>query len=145
MSYISKLFDINELAKTNIQDIGYDYDGEYYDEANYDDFIDALLKDYDNYLVVGLGMNWRGGNGYKITNNKLDCFYRNYDCSQYVTGFSRGGKTLILREHHHDVPLGYGLIVIGITDREKDKLEYLDFEKIIEYAKAKAKKCEYIN
>lgn len=137
-SFLEKNFDIENLMEINIQEYGceYDEDGEYIDfiEYLYNDFIDTLIKDYNNYLVFVFNGNWLGQNGYRFVDCKEQCFSRSYDCSQYITGSNTNGKILQLKESSHDVPLGHKTLIIGLTDREYEKLEFADFETIENFA-----------
>lgn len=114
---------------------GIDYD--FTDEMEIDSFINDLMnyKAYDHYLVVLFNSKWNGASGYKIFNKYDECFYRDYDCSMYVTGASAKGKYLQLREYHHDCPMGHTSIIIGLTEKEYQKLDSASIDDIIEYGK----------
>ena len=114
------------------------YDGVYYDytdEVEIDSFISDLMdyKKYNNYLVVTYNCTWNHASGFKFVKDYKDCFYRNYDVSQYVTGSSKGGKTLELKEYHHDVPMGHKVVIVGLTDSEYYDLENKNFDDIDNY------------
>lgn len=108
-------------------------EGEFFPEY-YNEVIDEIIKDYSAYLVVSYNGNWRGSTGYKITTYKLDAFSRTYDYTQELISVSKGNKTCLLREYHHDRPTGHEVRIIGLTDRENEKLMYTDFETIIKFA-----------
>lgn len=116
----------------NWDNIDYDYT----DEIEYYDTIDYLMdnKKYDKFLVVLFNARWNGASGARIFDNYEDCFNRGYDCSMFVSGSSKTGKYLKLREYHHDVPMGHSSIIIGLTDREYQKLENKDIQSLINYA-----------
>lgn len=121
----------------HVIDIGKtEYD--YTDEIEIESFIDDLLKDYKHYLVVALHSRWNGASGYKISDSKIDCFYRNYECSQYVVGGSKGGKFLLLKESHHDVPTGHNTLIVGLTDKEYEKIKNMSTDYIIKQAELKS-------
>ena len=63
----------------------------------------------------------------------MECFYRDYDNTMYVKGSSRSGKYLKLREYHHDKPMGHDSIIIGLTDREYEKLDNMNIDEIIDF------------
>ena len=115
----------------NYDNIVYDYT----DEIEIDYFFKQLMnyKKYNHYLVVLFNSRWTGASGYKIFNNYMDCFFRDYENSMYVKGSSRGGKYLKLREYHHDKPMGHDSIIIGLTDREYEKLYSMSIDKIIDF------------
>ena len=123
------MYDLEELKDVNIQDID--------TQEDFIDFTRGLSKDYDSYLVVALNCRYNGASGYKIVYNKQDCFYRSYNCSQYVVNRTKKGKTLILKEFHHDKPMGHYTVIIGLTDSELEKLNNMSFENIINLAKSK--------
>ena len=110
---------------------------EYTDEVEIDYFFHQLMnyKKYNHYLVVLFNSRWNGASAYKIFNNYMDCFYRDYDNTMYVKGSSRGGKYLKLREYHHDNPMGHDSIIIGLTDREYEKIDNMNIDQIIDFAK----------
>jgi hypothetical protein len=101
-----------------------------------------LIKPYDHYLVCAYHCRWDGVSGYKITDSLEDALYRDYDYHQYFIGGSRGGKTILLSESSHDVPMGHSVVVIGLTDKEYEKLSYwdVDFETVIKFADENSKK-----
>lgn len=108
---------------------------DYTDDLEYQSFINDLMdyKKYNNYLVVAYNCTWNHASGFKFVKDYKDCFYRNYDVSQYVTGSSKGGKSLELKEYHHDVPMGHKVIIVGLTDSEYYDLEDKCFDDIDNY------------
>lgn len=116
-----------------------DFDGveySYTDDIEIDDTFSYLMnKKYNKYLVVAFNCTWSGASGYSLKEDYIDCFVRNYDSTMYVTGSSKNGKYLKLRESHHDVPCGHTTIVVGLTDKEYEKLEDKDVDYIINYGK----------
>ena len=108
---------------------------DYTDDLEYQSFINDLMdyKKYNNYLVVAYNCTWNHASGFKFVKDYKDCFYRNYDVSQYVIGSSKGGKTLELKEYHHDVPMGHKVIIVGLTDSEYYDLEDKNFDDIDNY------------
>ena len=109
--------------------------GSYRDEYMYEDFISELIKPYDHYLVCTYNCTWNGSNGYTIADSLKEALSRSYDYHQYFVGGSRGGKSMMLCEYSHDVPMGHSTMIIGLTDREYDKLTLCEnFETIINFA-----------
>jgi hypothetical protein len=133
-SYI--LLDANTIYNGDYVD---DFDGveySYTDDIEIDDTFSYLMnKKYNKYLVVAFNCTWSGASGYSLKEDYIDCFVRNYDSTMYVTGSSKNGKYLKLRESHHDVPCGHTTIVVGLTDKEYKKLEDKDVDYIINYGK----------
>lgn len=115
--------------------------GSDFDEYEYRDFISQLIKPYNHYLVCAYHCTWNGASGYKIADSIEDALYRDYDCSQYFNGGSRGGKSMMLCEHSHDVPMGHRVVVIGLTDKEYEKLSYwdVDFKTVFDFAERNSK------
>ena len=101
-------------------------------------YIFGKLMDYEKYnhfLMVGYNSNWRGQTGYAFKHNYFDVFYRDYDCDLFYQSSSVNGKVLNLTEHSHDVPMGFTTQIIGLTDKEYERLENADFDSVIKFAK----------
>lgn len=113
-------------------DIDYDYSD--WDDYGYKDFIHELVKNAEHYLVYLPNSTWSGNSGCGIVNSLEDAFYRGYDCTQYVRAVSKGNKALLLREHHHDVPMGHHALIIALTEKEYNALENADFDKMQDFA-----------
>ena len=128
-----KGYNVKDLMKIDIQEVGKEYDYEF-DEYYFLDFMEQFLKEYDHYLVVAYSSNWRGQTGYRFTDNIIDTVYRNYDVTQNIIGGTNSRKSLLIMEYHHDVPMGHETIIIGLTDKEYEKLDYSSFEDIIDFA-----------
>lgn len=103
-----------------------------FDEIGFYEFIDDMIKDYDNYLIIAYSSNWLRQTGYKLESEKTDIFNRSYECSQYVVGGSVGGKVLKIREYHHDCPTGHDTVIIGLTDKEYEKITLADYFETVE-------------
>lgn len=131
------LLDGNSIYDFDYLDSYDDIEYEYTDESDIEYFLSELMdsKKYSRFLVVAFNCTWNGASGYSFKDDYIDCFVRNYDSTMYITGSSRSGKYLELRESHHDVPMGHTTIVIGLTDSEYEKLENKDVEYIINYGK----------
>lgn len=128
-----KGYNVKDLMKIDIQEVGKEYDYEF-DEYYFLDFMEQFLKEYDHYLVVAYSSNWREQTGYRFTDNIIDTVYRNYDVTQNIIGGTNSRKSLLIMEYHHDVPMGHETIIIGLTDKEYEKLDYSSFEDIIDFA-----------
>lgn len=101
-------------------------------------YLDSLLKDAERYLVFAKNCTWNGGSGYNIVGEKEDALYRSYDSSIYPQKGSRGGKVLVCREYHHDVPTGHPTIVIALTDREYESVCRSSFEEVEAFVESRA-------
>ena len=104
------------------------------DLEDYEYIIEDLIKDAEHYLVYLPNSTWRGSSGCGIVNNKMDAFCRNYDFMQEVLAISKGNKAVLLKEYHHDVPMGHHSLVIALTDAEYRKLENTDFNTMEKFA-----------
>lgn len=115
---------------------------DYTDTWEFKDFVDYLInkKYYEHYLVVGFNCTWNNASGYTITDDYYDCFYRRYDCSMTVTGSSVNGKYLTLCESHHDKPFGHTTLIMGLTEREYQKLDNMNVAEVIEFGRENLKK-----
>lgn len=129
----------SELSEVAINDNDFEYG--WYDYTDFMIFVNDLIKPANHYLVVAYGSNWRGQTGYKLVSDICDAFFRNDNCSQYVVGSSSRGKSLLITESNHDVPMGYDTLIIALTDNEWNYLNnadfYGDFDKIIDFADKK--------
>lgn len=134
-----KGYNVNDLREIDIQEVGNEYDYEF-NEDEFLDFMEQFLKEYDHYLVVAYSSNWRGQTGYKFTDNIIDTVYRKYDVTQNIIGGTNSRKSLLIKEYHHDVPMGHETIIIGLTEKEYEKLDYSSVEDIIKFADTKRDK-----
>jgi hypothetical protein len=130
------VLDKNTIDSGNYVEDYSNIDYDYTDMDEWEYFISELMncKKYNNYLVVGYNSRWDGATGYSFITDYKNCFIRDYDVTQYVTGSSKGGKCLELREYSHDVPTGHRVLIIGLTEAESNKLEYADFDTVLEFA-----------
>ena len=134
-----KGYNVKDLMKIDIQEVG-NYEGYGFSKDEFLDFMEQFLKEYDHYLVVAYSSNWRGQTGYRFTDNIIDTVYRNYDVTQNIIGGTNSKKSLLIMEYHHDVPMGHETIIVGLTEKEYEKLDYYSFEDIIEFADTKRDK-----
>lgn len=134
-----KGYNVKDLMRIDIQEVG-NYEGYGFSKDEFLDFMEQFLKEYDHYLVVAYSSNWRGQTGYRFTDNIIDTVYRNYDVTQNIIGGTNSRKSLLIMEYHHDVPMGHETIIVGLTEKEYEKLDYSSFEDIIEFADSKRDK-----
>lgn len=129
------LADADELAlhgQIEYSDIVYDFTD--FDEWQYKEYLHELVKDAKHYLVYLPNSTWTGASGCGIVNSLEDAFYRDYDCHQYVKGVSKGNKAVLLKESHHDAPMGHHALIIALTDKEYNKLKNADFKTLEDFA-----------
>ncbi len=99
------------------------------------DFENNFIKDiYDTFLVFSYRCTWNGSNGYKITDDFIECFYRSYDCSQYIKRITPKNKAILINEYHHDAPTGHDTLIIGLTEKEANQLQNASFENVQKFA-----------
>lgn len=129
---------LNEVNEVCVDPCDIEYCmGSWFDKYEFLDFINDLIKPFEHYLVCAYNSNWLKQTGYKIVDSIEDAFYRSYDVSQYYSGGSSGGKSIVITEYHHDVPMGHLTMIIGLTDKEFDKLDNSDFETVVKFADEK--------
>ena len=129
---LADAYTLVEKNEIDYSDIDYDFCD--WDEWAYKDFIHELVKKAEHYLVYLPNSTWRGSSGCGIVDTLEDAFCRGYDCTQYVKGVSKGNKAVLLRESHHDVPMGHHALIIALTDKEYNKLENADFKTLEDFA-----------
>lgn len=124
---------INELLN---DPLNYDWNmGAWFDEFEYGDYLGSLIKFANHYLVCAYSCTWDRRTGYKFVDELEDAFYRDYDCTQYYSGGSRGGKAITINEYSHDVPMGHTTMIIALTDKEYDRLTLCEnFDTVIKFA-----------
>ena len=113
----------------------YDYDEYYTIFKNYnfifnydlqEDTINDLISqcfNYDYYLLFSRDYGWDARQVYKIVNNDIDLFYRDYDINLYYENSSKNGKIIKMLETSHDAPMGSTFYYIGLTSNEYEKIE----------------------
>lgn len=110
------------------------------DEDLRDEVLSSLIRSGYGYLIFAKGCRWDGASGYRLVKNVDEAFSRNYEASISPVSVSAGGKTLVCRESSHDVPTGSETIVVALTEKEYDRLDYADFEEVARFAKNHAEK-----
>jgi len=96
--------------------------------------VENYLKNSDRYLVFARNCTWDGRSGYKFSNDIYDTVYRSYECFISPWERSKGKKTLVCKEYHHDVPMGHTSIIVALTDKEYEELSRSNFETIQRFA-----------
>lgn len=111
---------------------------EYFDTAELIEYMHELLGDnkYVGFIGFNYKANWRGSQGYKISDSLEDLLLFDYDYSLYL---SKQGKDILeLKMYSHDVPTGGLYYIIGIV--ESDDFYYLkeeaSFEDVEEFISA---------
>lgn len=107
---------------------------------DYEEELHYILKDYEHYLTFAFNCTWNNASGYKIYNDILGAFGRDYDYTQELISVSKGNKSCLLKEYHHDKPLGHNVVIVGLTEQEYNKLVNTSFEEIEKFALANMEK-----
>lgn len=97
--------------------------------------LESYLNSHPHYLVFAAGCRWNGASGYKFCEDIKETVYRNYDVT--LTLEEQGESCIKCREYSHDVPMGNITIIVGITEKEYERLEDANFEEIENFAKSK--------
>lgn len=130
--YLDEALEMEEKKYIEYSDINYEWSD--WDDLAYKDFIAQLVKNSNHYMVYLPHSTWRGATGCGFTDDLKDAFYRGYDCSQYVKAVTKGNKACLLRESHHDVPMGHYVVIIALTDKEYEHYNNSSFEECIKFA-----------
>ena len=126
-------YDIDKDCLENYDNLEYDYTDDY----EITEMLNGLMNpNYNHYLVVLFNSTWNNASGCAIFNDYQKCFYRSYDCHMYVSGSSKNGKYLRLCESHHDKPCGHTTLIMGLTDREYEKIDRMDIDEVIDFGKS---------
>lgn len=136
---------MNQLLYKNKDIKKYNLNQENLQDINPWDFENNFIKDiYNTFLVFSYKCTWNGGNGYKIADNFIDCFYRSYDCSQYLKRITPKNKAILIDEYHHDAPAGHDTIIIGLTEKEAERLQNASFNNVQKFANYYMQKMDNI-
>lgn len=99
--------------------------------------LSQILKPAEHYLCFVETALYNGASGFKIADSREEVFSRSYDCTFYLTGASKGGKTLSWNEASHDVPTGSFACAVALCDREyrqvKHWLDYCQFDALNDF------------
>lgn len=136
--------EVVDIALDSLNDVvkdGSSYEYDYFDETEYVEYVGSLMdvEKYNHYLVFAYNCRWNGASGYSIVDDYEDCFCRNYDTSMYYQDGSSSGKWMCIKEYSHDVPMGSDTYIIGLTDKEYERLNDCNFGKIQEFIEDKCK------
>lgn len=105
-----------------------DWDSCEFDEYGLEDIMEGYVGKYPHYLVFASGCRWNGSSGYKLCDNILQTVYRDYDISlEFV---DKGKRKAAFIESSHDVPTGSTTYIVGLTNREYNKLVDAEFEEV---------------
>lgn len=132
--FIDELGQCSYVAIYEEDEANYNLSGAEWDWAYSDCYQELLdsIPEYPAYLIVLHNSRWTGASGAGIVGTKGGIFHRDYDCSQYIAKVSRSGKRFEMTEHHHDCPTGHRTVVVGLTAKERSRVDNMSLdEKII--------------
>ena len=99
-----------------------------------DDLLDSLMAKANHYLVFAYNCRWNGASGFKIVSTIRSAVSRSYETTQTVLNVSPKGKSVLLHESSHDVPMGAHTVIIGLTEKEYSRLEDEEFDAVQAFA-----------
>ena len=105
-----------------------DYDSQEFDEDQLESILEDLVGKFPHYLVFAGGCKWNGSSGYKFCDHIVDTVYRDYDIE--IVAKEQGKNALLCSESSHDVPMGAPTYIVGLTEKEYDKLSEASFDEI---------------
>lgn len=126
---------LNDIEEFEIPSNAVDYDSFEFDEEELQYILEDLIGNHPHYLVFASKCTWNGANGYKFCNNIIDTCVRNYEIS--LTLREKGTNAILCTESSHDVPTGSPTYIIGLSNKEYNKLENADFSEVENFAKSK--------
>ena len=122
------------LNEQEIEDLDIPYSNVDWAFGQKADTCSVFMKPAKKYLVFASGCRWDGASGYKFADSMWDACGRSYDASLYIENVSDGGKTLLLNESSHDVPMGSDTVIIALTEKEYESLKNKDFRGVEAFA-----------
>lgn len=126
---------LNDIDDFEIPSDVVDYDSFDFDEEELQYILEDLIGNHPHYLVFASNCTWNGVSGYKFCTNIIDTCARNYDIS--LTLKEKGTNAILCTEYSHDVPTGSPTYIIGLSNKEYNKLENADFSEVENFAKSK--------
>lgn len=134
----SNYMNLEDLKKIDIQDVG-TYEYGFFDNYEYESYIETLMnfRKYNHFLVFAFNCRWNGSNGWSIVDDYKKCFQRDYDTSMYYNNGSSTGKWFRIMEYSHDVPTGGLTYIVGLTDKDYERLESGSYGRIKDFLERK--------
>ena len=117
-----------DIEHYNIPSEAIDWDSCEFDEYDLEDIMEGYIGKYPHYLVFASGCKWNGASGYKLCDNILQTVYRNYEIS--LSFVEKGKRKTEFIESSHDVPTGSTTYIVGLTEKEYNKLVDAEFEEV---------------
>lgn len=123
-----------EIEKYDLYD-AVDNDSWEFNNNLLEDILITSIGKYPHYLVFASGCRWNGASGYKFCDKITDTIYRDYDITLELEE-KLEGRAIKCRESSHDVPMGNPTYIIGLSNKEYDRLEEASFEEVEKFAKS---------
>lgn len=122
----------NIISKYNIPESAIIYDTFNFDEELIYDYLKAVIGEYNNYLTYQEKCTIHNIPGYKI-HSELERTPIAVDASAIYVAKEYDNKAIKLIVSSHDYPTGVEVCIIGLSDKEFDKLNDASFDKIQEF------------
>jgi len=110
-----------------------------------DDMLNEILQDcignYPHYLVFAENCTWDGRSGYRFFKDVTETLARSYEIN-FCIDYTNSKDVIIGIESSHDCPMGHYTYIIGLTEKQYEKLYYSNFEKISNFIDQKVKKIK---
>lgn len=129
------ILSLEEIRNADISEDAIDWQsGEFdRDELNY--ILTDKIGKFPHYLVIACNCKWNGASGYMITDEITKTCERSYDISLDLQ--EEGRNAIKCRESSHDVPTGSTTYIVGISNKDFNKLEGVDLNDLIKYAESR--------
>ena len=104
------------------------WESAYFEEDELVELLREYLNVHKHYLVFAKNCTWNGSSGYTFCDDIAETCYRDYDITLIL---EKTGKDAILcTESSHDVPCGAPTYIVGLSEKEYDKLQNASFDEI---------------
>lgn len=111
------------------------WDTEDIDEVELEELLLDLIGKFPYYLVFAQHCTWNGSSGYAFVEDIKKTVYRNDEANIVLNEEGKG--CIKCTESSHDVPGGQPTYIIGLTEKEYNKVKKMSFEEVEQYAISK--------
>ena len=129
------VLDKNSIDAYNIPLEFINWESEDLDEDELEELLYDMIGKFPHYLVFAQHCTWNGASGYMFCEDIKKTVYRTYDASIYYEEEKPG--CLKCTESSHDVPGGQPTYIIGLSEKEYNKLKNSTFEDVEKFALSK--------
>lgn len=111
------------------------WDSAWFDGDELSELLTENIGKFPYYLVFAKNCTWNGSSGYTFCDKIVNTCYRDYDVTLIL---EKTGKNAILcTESSHDVPCGAPTYIVGLNEKEYNKLQDASFDDIEKFALSK--------